>query len=93
MRNAWQKGGRDMQDGQMYVSRSVLLEYLTKDCSKKQKTTENAITPEGNMMKQLLQNGFCRPHLHGWVITDNDAPSDSGAAINVGALQANANKE
>lgn len=89
MREAWAKGGHDTRDGAPYLARSTLLAYLTEDCGKNQKTAENAIAPKGNMMRQLQQNGFCRPHEHGWIITDNDKPSDGGPSINIGALQAN----
>jgi hypothetical protein len=56
--------------GLPYVSRAALVEYLVDNVGKAHNTAVNMAAPNGIMMRQLMQNGFCRQHANGWLITE-----------------------
>ena len=51
-----------------YVSRAALVQYLVDSLGKTEKRVCNMIAPRGDMTRALVQDGFVRPHNHGWLI-------------------------
>lgn len=74
VQEAWNVYGRDTiavegcEHPVPYVSRAALVQYLVDSLGKTEKRVCNMIAPRGDMTRALVQDGFVRPHNHGWLI-------------------------
>lgn len=77
VRDAWKTYGGDTvaaanRDGipTPYLTRSALIQYLTIELGKPEKTAQNFATPRSDAMRALFADGFLCRHQNGWLILD-----------------------
>ena len=56
-----------------YLTRSALIQYLTIDLGKSEKTAKNFVAPKSDAMRALFKDGFLSQHQNGWLIFDGDS--------------------
>lgn len=56
-----------------YLTRSALIQYLTIELGKPEKTAQNFATPRSDAMRALFADGFLCRHQNGWLILDGDS--------------------
>lgn len=56
-----------------YLTRSSLIQYLTIELGKPEKTAQNFATPRSYAMRALFKDGFLQNHQNGWLIFDGDS--------------------
>ena len=54
-----------------YLTRSALINYLTIDMGKSEKTAKNFVAPKSDAMRALFKDGFLSKHQNGWLIFDS----------------------
>lgn len=54
-----------------YLTRSALINYLTIDMGKSEKTAKNFLAPKSDAMRALFKDGFLSQHQNGWLIFDS----------------------
>ena len=53
-----------------YLTRSALIQYLTIELGKPEKTAQNFAAPRSDAMRALFKDGFLSKHKNGWLIFD-----------------------
>ena len=56
-----------------YLTRSALIQYLTIELGKPEKTAQNFATPRSDAMRALFADGFLSKHKNRWLIFDGDS--------------------
>lgn len=56
-----------------YLARSALIQYLTIELGKPEKTAQNFAAPRSDAMRALFKDGFLSKHKNGWLIFDGDS--------------------
>lgn len=56
-----------------YLTRSALINYLSIELGKPEKTAQNFVAPKSDAMRALFKDGFLSKHKNGWLIFDGDS--------------------
>jgi len=76
---AWWASGAEVRDGAPYVSRSALVDWLSRDDGggKTPKTAEQYAKPafKNGMVGRLVECGYLAACAHGWVVADPEHAS------------------
>jgi phage/plasmid primase-like uncharacterized protein len=70
--NAWWSSGAEVLDGDPYLTRSALRQYLEAD-GWKASTIDQGLKPSarpGSMVRDLIDCKFLAPKAHGWIVAD-----------------------
>lgn len=71
--NAWWSSGAEDNNGNPYLSRSALIDYLMSNEGLSEATakTYSQASKQGRLIYNLLNSQIIQAQAHGWVVTDN----------------------
>ena len=75
--NAWWASGAEDKDGNPYLSRSALIQYLETNDGVSKESAKDYVKPgnKGRLIYNLLNSEIIQAAAHGWVVTDGSTAS------------------